>query len=158
MNVELRSATAEDASQVAQVLLSSRNAFLQYARLPHTESEVHQWVREELVPSGGVTVACAGESVVGVLAVGHEAGTSWLNQLYLAPSHVGQGIGTRLLGHALQSLPLPIRLYTFQASLRARSFYERHGFKVISFTDGSANQERCPDVLYELSSKVTNEA
>jgi hypothetical protein len=43
----------------------------------------------------------------------------------------------------------PVRLYVFQANIRARQFYERHGFSAIDFGDGSLNEERCPDVLYE---------
>jgi hypothetical protein len=37
------------------------------------------------------------------------------------------------------------------ANAGARRFYERHGFSAIEFTDGSANEERCPDVLFELA-------
>jgi GNAT superfamily N-acetyltransferase len=154
MNVMLRAATAEDAPHVAAVLLSSRQAFLPYAPLSHTDAEVHQWVRETLIPSGGVTVACAGAAVVGVLATARVSKVSWIDQLYIAPSHVGQGIGSRLLAHALASLPLPVRLYTFQANVRARSFYERHGFRATAFSDGSSNEERCPDVLYELTLRI----
>ncbi len=54
--------------------------------------------------------------------------------------------------------PLPVRLYTFQENHRARSFYERHGFKVIELTDGSANEERCPDVLYEYGVRAADGA
>lgn len=43
----------------------------------------------------------------------------------------------------------PLRLYTFQANHGAMRFYERHDFLAIAFTDGQANEERCPDVLYE---------
>ncbi|QDQ26109.1 GNAT family N-acetyltransferase [Chitinimonas arctica] len=147
----LRPATSKDAPQVAEVLLLSRKAFLPYACGPHTDAEVYQWVREMLIPTGGVIVACSGTAIVGVLAIECTDELSWLDQLYLAPSHVGQGIGALLLDHALQVLPLPIRLYTFQANVRARAFYERHGFKAIAFTDGSENMEQCPDVLYELA-------
>lgn len=150
MTITLRAATADDAAQVADVLLASRKAFLPYAPPAHTDSDVRQWVREVLLPSGGVTVACAGAQIVGVLATSRdEAGISWIDQLYLAPGHVGQGTGTRLLAHALASLPPPLRLYTFQANARARAFYERHGFQAIAFTGGQGNEERCPDVLYE---------
>jgi hypothetical protein len=31
----------------------------------------------------------------------------------------------------------------------ARRFYERHGYIAVAFSDGSGNEERCPDVLYE---------
>ena len=73
------------------------------------------------------------------------------------PALVGGGIGALLLAHALRTLPLPIRLYTFQANAGARRFYERHGFCIVELTDGSANEERCPDVLYELRAPA-NEA
>lgn len=151
MSIALRAATAEDAPFVAEVLLSSRKTFLPYACSAHTDAEVHQWVRETLIASGSVTVACARGVVVGVLATAREPQVSWVTQLYLAPSHVGQGIGSRLLAHALASLPLPVRLFTFQANTRARPFYERHGFEAIAFSDGSTNEEHCPDVLYELA-------
>ncbi|MGH7489525.1 MAG: GNAT family N-acetyltransferase [bacterium] len=150
----MRAATAEDAPHVAEVLLSSRKAFLPYACSAHTDNEVHQWVRETLIPSGGVTVACVGTSIVGVLSTERASSVSWVNQLYIAPSHVGQSIGSRLLGHALALLASPVQLYTFQANTRARSFYERHGFKAIAFGDGSANEEHCPDVLYKLTSSA----
>jgi GNAT superfamily N-acetyltransferase len=96
--------------------------------------------------------ALAGDEIVGMLAASREAGVGWIDQLYLAPHHVGNGIGTLLLAHALKTLPSPVRLYTFQANHGARRFYERHGFKAIAFTDGQGNEERCPDVLYELAS------
>ena len=152
MNVSLRPATDADAVRVAEVLLSSRKAFLPYACFARSDAEFYQWVRDVLIPAGGVTVACSGGLLVGVLATAREAGVSWVNHLYLAPSHVGQGIGSKLLAHALATLPLPVRLYTFQANTRGRRFYERYGFEAIQFTDGRSNEERCPDVLYELAS------
>jgi ribosomal protein S18 acetylase RimI-like enzyme len=103
-----------------------------------------------LIPSGSVIVAQVDGGVVGVLATAKEDCASWITQLYLAPAHVRLGIGTLLLRHALSSLQPPVRLYTFQENTGARWFYERFGFKAIQFTDGSKNEERCPDVLYEL--------
>jgi GNAT superfamily N-acetyltransferase len=75
-------------------------------------------VREALIPSGGVTVACAGSTVVGALAIARESNVSWIKQLYVAPGHTGEGVGTRLLNHALASLELPVRLYAFRANTR----------------------------------------
>lgn len=150
MSMALRAAVAGDVPRVAEVLLSSRKAFLPFAPLVHSDDEVHRWVGERLVPAGGVTVACDGNALVGVLAIACRSEAGWIEQLYIAPGHTGLGIGARLLRHALASLPRPVRLYTFQANTRARSFYERHGFLAMAFGDGTANEERCPDVLYEL--------
>ena len=74
---------------------------------------------------------------------------SWIDQLYLLPEWVERGIGTRLLELAQSALPSPIRLYTFQCNERARRFYEGRGFQAIAFGDGSGNEEKCPDILYE---------
>ena len=41
-----------------------------------------------------------------------------------------------------------LSLWTFQQNLRARLFYERHGFSVVTETDGADNEEKLPDVLY----------
>lgn len=150
MSLTLRAAAVEDAPSVAEVFLSSRKAFLPYARLAHSEAEVRQWIRQALIPSDGVTVACLDERVVGMVAVSRQADASWVDQLYVAPQSVGRGIGERLLAHVLSELPCPVRLYTFQANQRARKFFERHGFKAVAFTDGAGNEEQCPDVLYEL--------
>ena len=67
----------------------------------------------------------------------------------VAPPFVGRGIGSRSLNHALSVLKPPIRLYTFQANVGARRFYERNDFYVIQLSDGRDNEEQCPDVLFE---------
>lgn len=41
-----------------------------------------------------------------------------------------------------------LQLWTFQNNLLALRFYESRGFIAIKQTDGSANEEREPDVLY----------
>jgi GNAT superfamily N-acetyltransferase len=151
LDVALRAATVEDAPSVAEVIRSSRKAFVPYAPLEHTDAEVDQWVLETLIPSGGVAVACVGVEIVGVLAMSRESNVGWIDQLYIAPRYVGQGMGSRLLDHAVATLGLPVRLHTFQANTRSRLFYERYGFKAVSLGDGSTNEEGCPDVLYELT-------
>lgn len=42
-----------------------------------------------------------------------------------------------------------LRLWTFGKNVKARAFYERHGFRLIRTTNGSGNEEREPDALYE---------
>jgi RimJ/RimL family protein N-acetyltransferase len=150
-DVVLRAATAADATAVADVYLASRRTFLPFAPLAHDEADVRAWIRDVLVP-GGVVLAVAGVEIVGLLGTAHDAdGVGWIDQLYLAPGFTGSGIGRRLLEHALAELPRPVRLHTFQANAGARRFYARHGFVPIAFGDGSDNEERVPDVLYELA-------
>jgi len=149
MRVELRPAAAGDAVVVADLYLRSRKDLLAFAPLAHSDDNVRDWIARRLIPAGRTTVAVVEGAVVGFMSISTEKDGSWITHLYLHPAWIGRGIGTRLLERALRELPSPIRLYAFQENERARAFYERRGFKVVKFTDGSANEEKCPDVLYE---------
>lgn len=144
----LRAATPHDAAAVAHLLLASRRELLPFLPAVHSDAETRDWVRGTLLPAGGVTLAELDGTLAGVLATAVREGSGWIEQLYLDPARVGAGIGVALLGHALRTLPRPVRLWTFAANRHARAFYERHGFVAEAFGDGSGNEERCPDVLY----------
>ena len=149
MNATLRSATPADASRVASLLIDTRSKFMPYAPSAHPEEEVRAWVAGHLLPSGGVVVAEIGGHAVAVMATESADKGSWVTQMAVDPSLVGQGLGSLMLAHALRTLEPPICLHTFQANIGARRFYERHGFVATTFTDGQANEELCPDVQYE---------
>jgi GNAT superfamily N-acetyltransferase len=149
--ITLRAARTADAPAVAEVLIASRRAFMPYAPSAHSDDAVRAWVRDTLVPTGCVIVAERDGEIAGVLAHSDDGTHRWIDQMFVRPTHVGQGIGTRLLNHARSVLAPPLRLYTFQANHGARRFYERHGFRAIAFSDGRGNEERCPDVLYETA-------
>jgi len=134
---------------VANVFLRSRNELVACAPLVHSEHEIRLWVRNTLIPSGGVSVAVADDHVAAFLSVSRDAEAGWIDQLYVLPESIGQGIGSRLLQIACEELSPPIRLYTFQANQRARRFYEHHKFRIVAFGDGSANEEGRPDILLE---------
>jgi ribosomal protein S18 acetylase RimI-like enzyme len=146
-----RHARPEDADAVASVLIESRRAFVPFAPSAHPEHEVRAWVRDVLLPGHEVMVFERNGVVVAAMATSASAEATWIDQLYVLPGHTSQGIGSLLLRHAHGSLKRPIRLYTFQQNWAARRFYERHGYVAIEFTDGQANEERCPDVLFELA-------
>ncbi len=74
--------------------------------------------------------------------------TDSIDQLYVDPTFVGQGIGGGLLNHAKVLRPQGLSLWTFQANADARRFYERHGFIAVTTTEGD-NEEGAPDVRYE---------
>jgi len=153
MKLSLRAAKAEDAPCIADILIATRKQFMPYAPSAHTEPEIRAWVASQLVPTGRVVVAEVDAQIVGTVATAVEGGASWITQMAVDPGRVGMGLGSALLSHATESLPLPIRLYTFQQNTGARRFYERNGFNVVQFSDGQDNEEKCPDVLYELRAR-----
>jgi GNAT superfamily N-acetyltransferase len=129
-----------------------------YAPAAHSDDEIRSWVKTLLLPTHDTVVAEANRQLSGVMVTTRESECSWIKQMAVDPNFVGRGIGSTLIGYAFRVLPSPIRLYAFQANAGARRFYERHGFRAIQFTDGRANEERCPDVLYEFSSSGTASA
>jgi GNAT superfamily N-acetyltransferase len=151
--ITIRAATADDAAAVADVYLASFHATYDFP-LAHTDDEVRGWIRQVLVPAGGTWVAVdAAGDVVGMMAVepgqaGEPGEPGELDQLYVRPDRLGEGIGRRLLEIAREQSQDGLRLYTFQVNARARRFYERNGFVAEWFGDGSANEERQPDVRY----------
>jgi len=149
MNITFRNARDIDAERVAEIYLSSRKRFLPYAPLAHTDEEIRCWARQILIPTDGVTLAIAHDTVIGFLAVSHDDTHGWIDQLYLEPSALGSGLGSAFLELAKTQIAPPIRLYTFQENEGARRFYRRHGFREIELTDGSSNEEKTPDVLME---------
>lgn len=140
--IALRRATAADAPAVAELFLSSFHATYVFP-LAHADDEVRAWIRAELIPHSEVWVADDDGRVVGMLAI--KPGE--LEQLYLAPDRLGEGIGRRLVDLAKERSPGGLSLWTFQVNERARRFYERNGFRAVQFTDGD-NEERQPDIRY----------
>ena len=142
--ITLRPAIAPDAVAIAAVMRASLNAF-DWMPVLHTPEEDLFFIRDILLPNQQVTVAETEGRIVGFIAVDGE----WVEQLYLDPAWTGQGIGSRLLAEATAGMS-QIKLHCFQANSGARRFYERHGFRAEAFSDGSANEEGLPDILYVL--------
>jgi GNAT superfamily N-acetyltransferase len=141
--IELRRAIQADADAVADVYLDSFHATYSFP-LAHTDSEVRAWIRDAVVARQETWVAVDGARIVAMMVVAPDN----LDQLYVAPDRLGIGIGRRLLERARERSPGGLTLYTFQVNRRARRFYERNGFVVDALGDGSANEERQPDVRY----------
>jgi ribosomal protein S18 acetylase RimI-like enzyme len=150
----LRAAIPEDSNAVATVLMRSRQTFLPYAPSPHSPQDVLAWVTQQLIPSGGVTVALDDGEVVGVFAVSEDHQTAWVDQLYILPGFESKGFGSRLLAVAHESLKRPIRLFTYQQNSGALRFYARHGYTVVALSDGQNNEEKCPDALLEFNTET----
>lgn len=91
-----------------------------------------------------VWVAAAKGELAGLMALRQP---DWLEHLYIDSAFTGQGLGSRFVELAKQELSGGVQLWTFQSNVRARCFYERHGFVPVQWTDGD-NEEREPDVRY----------
>ncbi len=143
--VILRPAERCDADEIARIMRQALQSF-DWMPMLHTPDEDRAFIRHRVLVDQAVTVAEAGGTVVGFIAVAGE----WVEQLYLDPAWTGRGIGASLLAAATANMPAA-RLHCFQANAGARRFYERHGFRAEAFRDWSGNEEGLPDIVYVRS-------
>jgi chorismate mutase/ribosomal protein S18 acetylase RimI-like enzyme len=141
VDLVLRPATAEDAPQLTELYLATRRA-AEPAMPPqqHSPESVLAFLTG-VIADKEVWVA-EGDEIVGFLTLDD----AFLDALYVGPEHQGLGIGTSLLELAKARRPDGFALWVFASNAPARGFYHRHGLVELEHTDGSGNEERCPDL------------
>jgi putative acetyltransferase len=111
----------------------------------HSPEAVLAWIREIVPEHDEVWVAEDEARVVGFFALSD----GFLYHLYVDPELHGRGAGSLLFERVTELAPAGFRLWVFQRNTQAREFYEHRGMRVVELTDGSGNEEREPDALYE---------
>ena len=127
---------------MAAVFGAARREAMPWLPRLHTEAEDRRFFAR-VIEECDVLVVRREEGVVAFLARKDDM----VEHLYVRPEAQRAGIGSGLLDAAKSRSPGGLRLWTFQRNHGARSFYARHGFSEVELTDGSANEEREPDVL-----------
>jgi ribosomal protein S18 acetylase RimI-like enzyme len=112
---------------------------------PHPLEEQRAYLQHEVVPHNSVRVALFHGKIVGFAA----ASKTSVAQLYVHTAFQRCGIGTLLLEWAKRQSEGSLWLYTFARNARARSFYERSGFKAVA--RGFEPKWQLEDVKYEWS-------
>ena len=143
--IRMRQAAAHDVETVARLFRSVRTACLPYLPDLHTPASELTYFRNVVFRDCAVWLVEADE-VQGFCAFR----PGWVDHLYVRPECHGQGIGSELLGQAMQR-NARLRLWAFQRNTAALRFYAARGFHVVELTDGSRNEEREPDALLEWS-------
>ena len=139
----LRRLVIEDMDAAAAVHRVAFDRALPWLAGLHTPAEDRAFYRSQVFKSCEVWGAERQSKLVGIIAFRRD----WIDQLYVLPDAQGQGVGSNLLEIAQGAFPR-LTLWTFQRNLRARRFYEANGFVPVRETDGAANEEKEPDVLY----------
>jgi ribosomal protein S18 acetylase RimI-like enzyme len=143
----IRPAREHDAIAIAQIHIDARRVAMPWLPVVHTFEDTVRFFGDFVIANQIVSVAEAEGAVAGFIAIEG----AYVDHLYVAPAHQSVGIGDALLKLAKETRPDGLKLWTFEGNSKARSFYEKRGFVAIEFTDGSRNEERTPDVLYEWS-------
>jgi len=142
----LRRLVLKDMAAAAAVHRVSFDRALPWLAGLHTPAEDRAFYRNQVFKSCEVWGAERQSKLVGIIAFRQD----WIDQLYVLPDAQGHGVGSDLLQVAQDAFP-SLTLWTFQRNLRARRFYEANGFVAVRETNGAANEEKEPDVLYRWS-------
>jgi ribosomal protein S18 acetylase RimI-like enzyme len=82
-------------------------------------------------------IALVDDAPIGFLSYQRRPDRIYLNKLYLHPNFHGKGFGSqillRMIRHA-DATATPIELSVLTTNVRARAFYERHGFLTLKAT------------------------
>lgn len=140
--ISVRRAEESDAAKIAQVFTGSR-AVLAFLPQLHTREEDARFIEHTVLQNCDVFVAELRGQIVGFVAIKDD----WLEHLYVSADKLSKGVGSLLLAHAKQNRSR-LQLWCFEQNLAARRFYENQGFRLAERTDGSGNQEKCPDIRY----------
>ena len=141
--MSLRRATLDDMAALARLHRHTVETSLPFVPRLHTVAEEAWWFAETLYVANQIWLCEGDEGPDGYVAFRAD----FIEHLFIRPETQGRQLGLILLEKARESAA-EVSLWTFQQNLRARRFYERHGFTVVAETDGADNEEKLPDVLY----------
>jgi GNAT superfamily N-acetyltransferase len=141
---EVRRARIDEAERIATIFLRSRHASVpDIPPLVHLDEDVYVYFATVVLPNREVWVGDADGEAVAVLVLDDD----WIEHLYADPEWTGRGLGSKLVDLAKAQRRNGLNLWTFQSNVKARRFYERHGFIAEEMTEGD-NEEGAPDVRY----------
>jgi GNAT superfamily N-acetyltransferase len=73
-----------------------------------------------------------GNALIGVMGIQPVRDVDLIRHAYVLPGHQGRGIGSALLQHLRDRSTRPMLVGTWSAAQWAISFYQRHGFALVS--------------------------
>lgn len=114
----------------------------------HFFYEDRDYFRNLILANNQVWVVESENYPVAFMAINND----FVDQLYIHPDYQRRGIGRALLDFARKLSPDHLWLYTLQVNVKARAFYEKHGFVAEKY-GFSPPPENEPDVEYHWHGK-----
>ena len=142
--MDVRPLRTGDSGTIAEIFIASFRG-LTFLPTLHTDDEIRTWIQDQMIPAHEVWVAEEDGSIRGFAAISGDL----LGHMYVRPEDHSRGVGTALFDVVKRERPAGFRLWVFQRNEGARRFYVRHGCRLVELTDGSGNEEKEPDALYE---------
>ncbi len=137
-----------DLDAVVDILMRAIRTAYTFMDWPHADDTVAGYVTSALPRWDEMRMAMLNDRTAGFACLEGDC----VDQLFVAPEFQRNGVGSRLLADIKRLRPEGFMLYTFQANLAARAFYESHGLVATDF--GVSEAENEPDVTYRWNPDV----
>jgi GNAT superfamily N-acetyltransferase len=128
----IRRASPEDAEQLTQITLASKRHW------NYPEEWIQRWLPEltflpEYVAEHEMWLFVVDEKSAAYYSLKQNDDSLWLENLWVLPGYMGQGMGRMLFQHALErSRALGASTLKIESDPNAQSFYEKMGAKEVS--------------------------
>jgi len=156
LNIDIRECVAADFEAVYATINEAAIAFRD--TIPADRWHEPYMPREELSReiADGVRFSCAviEGRLVGVMGLQRKQDVYLIRHAYVVPELQSQGIGATLLNHLAARAEFPMLLGTWRANVRAISFYERHGFRLV----GEVHRERLLRTYWQIPERQVEES
>ena len=76
-----------------------------------------------------------GDQIIGVMGIQHKEDVTLIRHAYVRTAARNKGIGGKLLQHLSTLVTTPVLIGTWANASWAISFYEKHGFRLVSFNE-----------------------
>jgi putative acetyltransferase len=149
MPFTLRRAAVADVDEVAAVFSASFRGLI-FLPMLHTVAEDRSFIANVIFK---ICEVAAAEDASGIVSFPARRGEE-VRLFNTRPDRIGEGAGTQLIEAVQSSGVDALELWCFQATVRARRFYEARGFCAIRFTGGADNEEKTPDIRYRWERAV----
>lgn len=150
MEITIRTATADQAAELSEIAFQSKGYW------GYDKALLEQWrtafltFTPQFIRDNQVWVAVVDGTVAGFAAIKEEHDTMVLDDLWVLPTYIGQGIGKRLFQHVAAHVPE----FTFTADPHADNFYYKMGAEKIGEQESTLQGRML--TVFRYSGKATS--
>ncbi len=133
--IALRPATFQDSEFAYGLKKASLGEYV--ARIWGWDEAFQRGFHEREFNAEGTEIIVRGGRDVGLARIEREADHIYIRHLYVLPEAQNQGIGSQIMRDVLDEArkkKVPVRLHVLKVNGPARTFYEKHGFRVVDET------------------------
>jgi len=129
--ISVRLAVPEDADPLTRIAIAAKRHW------NYPEEWIQLWIpaltiSADYILENETWIAIENEKLVAYYSLMHDDEYLWLDNLWVSPEYMGQGIGSQLFQHALErSRARGVSILKIEADPNAQSFYEKMGARQI---------------------------